>query len=214
MRIRRPPALATWLLDRLGYAAENPALAGDLLEEFHNGRSPAWYWRQTLTVIVKTPGRKNVAWLCSKAYLAGFVAQIPVCYCFWRFHALPMVHGTVGWTLAALFSAFAVVVGPALRVVIAGGRDSSDLKRLLWIQGRSSPVRRVAARHLLFETFMDGVLAYSIAAMFFPSDFQAIGGWIGSQIGIFSLKALQFFADLTPIGIRFPHSGKWKVPGR
>src|ERR1700689_860136 len=52
MSIRKPPALANWLLDRFGFAHRNQPLAGDLLEEFRNGRSGAWYWRQTLVVIV------------------------------------------------------------------------------------------------------------------------------------------------------------------
>lgn len=51
MRERRPPALAAWLLDKLGHLEHNPALAGDLLEEFHNGRSRAWYCRQTALAI-------------------------------------------------------------------------------------------------------------------------------------------------------------------
>jgi hypothetical protein len=52
MSIRKPPRLANWLLGRSGFAHQNPPLAGDLLEEFSNGRSGAWYWRQTLVVIV------------------------------------------------------------------------------------------------------------------------------------------------------------------
>ena len=42
MNRRRPPKLATWLLDRLGYTHRNAALAGDLLEEFRSGRFAAF----------------------------------------------------------------------------------------------------------------------------------------------------------------------------
>src|SRR5579862_2098572 len=51
MTQRQPPRIATWLLQRMGIAGQNPALAGDLLEEFQNGRSAVWYWRQILWAI-------------------------------------------------------------------------------------------------------------------------------------------------------------------
>jgi len=46
----KAPALATWLLEHL-VPGEKAAIAGDLVEEFRNGRSRAWFWRQALTVI-------------------------------------------------------------------------------------------------------------------------------------------------------------------
>jgi hypothetical protein len=45
----RPPSLATWMLEHLTPGDRDEALAGDLLEDFRSGRSPAWYWQQTLT---------------------------------------------------------------------------------------------------------------------------------------------------------------------
>jgi hypothetical protein len=38
------------MLERL--VPSNPALAGDLVEEYQHGRSSAWYWRQVLTAIL------------------------------------------------------------------------------------------------------------------------------------------------------------------
>lgn len=47
--MRRPPRLASFLLQRL--APGNEALQGDLEEEFSCGRSSAWYWRQVTAAI-------------------------------------------------------------------------------------------------------------------------------------------------------------------
>lgn len=52
MKRRNPPALAVWLLNRLGVSARNEPLTGDLLEEFRSGRTASWYWRQTLMAIL------------------------------------------------------------------------------------------------------------------------------------------------------------------
>jgi len=48
MRQPEPPRSARWLLQHCSPGLRNEALAGDLLEEFHNGRSEAWYWRQVV----------------------------------------------------------------------------------------------------------------------------------------------------------------------
>ena len=50
MKAAKPPALATWLLEQTRCSATD-AVAGDLLEEFHRGRSAGWYWRQALMAI-------------------------------------------------------------------------------------------------------------------------------------------------------------------
>lgn len=47
--MRRPPRLASRLLEWL--APGNEALQGDLEEEFAQGRTAAWYWRQVLAAV-------------------------------------------------------------------------------------------------------------------------------------------------------------------
>ena len=49
MRPMQPPTAATWLLNKFG--CTNDALKGDLVEEYGQGRSIAWYWRQVLVAI-------------------------------------------------------------------------------------------------------------------------------------------------------------------
>jgi hypothetical protein len=81
-----PPALATWLLDKLGYTRRNAALMGDLLEEFHSGRSRAWYWRQTAIVIAKGMRRQAFSEAPLVVFVIFFVVLAPIDYTFWRWH--------------------------------------------------------------------------------------------------------------------------------
>lgn len=46
-----PPRLATWMLLHLMPGDDDEALAGDLIEGFHAGRSSAWYCRQVLVAL-------------------------------------------------------------------------------------------------------------------------------------------------------------------
>ncbi len=48
MRRTEPPPLAAWMLEHCIPGEMDEALAGDLEEDFHAGRSDAWYWRQAL----------------------------------------------------------------------------------------------------------------------------------------------------------------------
>lgn len=49
--MRTPPKLAAALLKRLGPG--NDALAGDVLEQFKEGRSRLWLWRQVLGAVLR-----------------------------------------------------------------------------------------------------------------------------------------------------------------
>jgi hypothetical protein len=51
MRRKQPPVAANWLLNHLTPGERNEALAGDLLEEFQDGRSIGWYWSQVLFAV-------------------------------------------------------------------------------------------------------------------------------------------------------------------
>ncbi|HEV2988916.1 MAG TPA: hypothetical protein VG759_10770 [Candidatus Angelobacter sp.] len=43
--------MATYLLEHFCVAANKEALAGDLIEQYQEGRSANWYWRQVMTAI-------------------------------------------------------------------------------------------------------------------------------------------------------------------
>jgi hypothetical protein len=96
---RTPPRLAIWLLEKLGFARRKPAFIGDLLEEFHSGRSRAWYWRQTVIVIARDICclALSLGPLAFAAFVFSFLALLD--YVFWRLH---LEHENTGVLLHSL----------------------------------------------------------------------------------------------------------------
>jgi hypothetical protein len=77
MKSSEPPALATWLLEHIRFSNTDEALAGDLLEEFTQRRSAAWYWRQVLLAIVVGFGKEvRIHWvLAIRAAMIGLTVS-------------------------------------------------------------------------------------------------------------------------------------------
>ncbi len=76
---RRPLALANWLLTH--FAPSTPgAVFGDLQEEYESGRSPGWYWRQTVRVIVRGSVKEivNHPFLGLRAVTTGWITLLIV----------------------------------------------------------------------------------------------------------------------------------------
>jgi hypothetical protein len=66
---RMPPGLASWVLDHLGMRYRRESLAGDLFEEYQQGRSQVWYWRQVIAAVFAArirPIRANIRLLLLK----------------------------------------------------------------------------------------------------------------------------------------------------
>lgn len=63
MSMRKPPALAAWLLRRVWTGSRGESFLGDLFEEYQTGRAPGWYWRETLIALIICAQRGAVAFL-------------------------------------------------------------------------------------------------------------------------------------------------------
>ena len=67
------PAAAIWLLKVFKVPESNPALAGDLTEEYSGGQRAAWLWRQVLAAIAFTIAKEIYSHksLTIRAVIAG-----------------------------------------------------------------------------------------------------------------------------------------------
>jgi hypothetical protein len=67
-----PPLLATWLLERF---CADVALAGDLVEQYREGKSLAWYWKQAIAAVgvYSTSQIIEHKWLAVRAIATGYV---------------------------------------------------------------------------------------------------------------------------------------------
>jgi hypothetical protein len=167
MNRRHPPRLATWLLDQLGYARHNVALAGDLLEEFRSGRSRAWYWRQTAMVIVNGVTRNaGIQQAYLQAVLVGFAAQFLVAIALWRWDLPRELH--VAWWLkvlvwAAFQFAYAFLRRMANRSIV--GTSSEDLRRMLFRDEVNSQKRALVLALVTFQTFVCWLSSYCLVQL-------------------------------------------------
>jgi hypothetical protein len=69
---QHPPLLATWLLERF---CADVALAGDLVEQYREGKSIAWYWKQAIAAVgvYSTSQIIEHKWLAVRAIATGYV---------------------------------------------------------------------------------------------------------------------------------------------
>ncbi len=67
-----PPVIATWLLERF---CADVALAGDLVEQYREGRSLAWYWKQAIAAVGVYSMSQILEhkWLAVRAIATGYV---------------------------------------------------------------------------------------------------------------------------------------------
>jgi hypothetical protein len=148
MRSSQPPAAATWLLVRFSFGRRNDSLIGDLIEEYGNGRSGAWYWRQALTAIA-----------------VAFCQEI-------RAHKLLAVRAVaIGW---AVWYVYGVFVSPWLgRILISLGQKLPPALQydapywfvwwIIWLSVRAASGWLVARLHRGHQTAM--VLLFSASVL-------------------------------------------------
>jgi uncharacterized membrane protein YidH (DUF202 family) len=146
VKITQPPATAIWLLEHAIPGQPNEALAGDLLEEFRNGRTSGWYWSQVLVAVALGWLRESLA----RADVIAFAALWSIAGPSWFvytdkiqndaviMHALLSrlafpwsMLGYFGWGLALSMALIwaGIVVYHLLRFLATGSVGSFRLKR-------------------------------------------------------------------------------------
>ncbi len=169
MSLRRPPALADWLLERLGGIRQDAALAGDLLEEFRSGRPAAWYWRQTLIAVAHGVAA-SVGEL--RPYLlalsAAYAVQFVVALTLWSKNFPPAVHGS-GWMKFWVWLLAQLVCGviAGLFNVLVAGKSNPNMKQMYCTAENGAPRSTIMALAAC-GSFWHGLANYLLCALIFP----------------------------------------------
>lgn len=113
------PVVATWLLSVTASSAWDDAVAGDLLEEYRERRSPTWYWRQVLTIIgIEVLKDLRNHWVLALRALAVGVGSIILLQ---RLHlASRLLHGTAAVIGVGPYLVIAAALEPFLICAPAG----------------------------------------------------------------------------------------------
>jgi hypothetical protein len=76
-----PPIIATWVLSC--FVGENEALIGDLIEEYRNGCSRLWYWKEVLIAVFRATGTELRAHWVLSLRLIFLLGAIQWCFGHW-----------------------------------------------------------------------------------------------------------------------------------
>jgi hypothetical protein len=106
---QHPPLLATWLLERF---CADVALAGDLVEQYHEGRSIAWYWKQAIAAVSVYSVSQILEhkWLAVRAIATGFVIWYTLNIMFLRGVLKPVMDDTIALRVAYIFLGYVFFV--------------------------------------------------------------------------------------------------------
>jgi hypothetical protein len=97
-----PPLLATWLLERF---CADVALAGDLVEQYREGKSLAWYWKQAIAAVSVYSVSQILEhkWLALRAIATGYVIWYVLNNMFLHGVLKPVMDDTIGLRVAYIF---------------------------------------------------------------------------------------------------------------
>jgi MFS family permease len=75
---RVPPGLALWFLEHWGSPYHRESLAGDLIEQYREGRSKAWCWKQVAVAVWVARGQfiRSLPWSVAGRVLSRLLAEI------------------------------------------------------------------------------------------------------------------------------------------
>jgi len=189
MKSSQPPAGATWLLERFSFGHRNDALIGDLVEEYGNGRSGAWYWRQALTAIA-----------------VAFCQEI-------RAHKLLAVRAVAtGWAVWYMYGVFVspwlsrilISLGHKLPLALQHGAPYGFVWWIIWLSVRAASGWIVARFHRGHQTAM--VLLFSASVLLWklrmlPWTFILVGDAFGNSIFFPYLASQLAGVILAPVSI-------------
>jgi hypothetical protein len=89
MRPSHPPRIAAWILNRFSPGRDTDAIAGDLIEQYRQGRSRSWYWREVTVAVVR--GTWSEAWQ-HRLSLVIAVAMAWILSFFWQKGVAPSAY--------------------------------------------------------------------------------------------------------------------------
>jgi hypothetical protein len=77
MSHRVPPKFALWLLTQWGSTYHRESLAGDIVEQYQQGKSRAWCWGQVAAAIVIARARfiRAIPWARAGRVLSRWIAE-------------------------------------------------------------------------------------------------------------------------------------------
>ena len=177
--MRRPPRVASWLLDRFDV---DQALMGDLAEAYAN-HSRVWFWRQTFVAVMKKGAAdvRHHKLLAVRAVVIGWMVETLIGPT--KQLMIPLLQGNWSWRLDVWLDAqlgFPVIPLPflmttAISAVVTG-----------WVVARSHRPRAMSmlliymASFLLFEiggfvnSFERGLRSFGVYGLVFNSLFPFI----------------------------------------